>query len=71
MYTFREQLRTARLKAGLTQEQLADRSGIRAKTISGFENGSGQGSPLTRARLEKALWAEGVELFPEKLGEDV
>ncbi|GAA2795144.1 ATP-binding protein [Crossiella cryophila] len=49
-------LRQARTLAGLTQEQLADRSGVGVRTIGGLETGSrGDPRPSTARRLADAL----------------
>jgi transcriptional regulator with XRE-family HTH domain len=52
-------LREARERAGLTQQQLAERSGVAQSTISAYE--SGKREPGVDA-LEKLLDAAGYEL---------
>jgi len=55
-YTVRENLRAARLRSGLTQAQLADRSGTSRVTIARFEAGSGRDIRVgTLASLCRAL----------------
>lgn len=44
-------LRDARMAAGLTQAQLAERTGTSQATISAYENGSKQPSVATLSRL--------------------
>ncbi|QFU88502.1 helix-turn-helix domain-containing protein [Amycolatopsis sp. YIM 10] len=55
-------LRQARLRAGLTQEQLAERSGVGIRTLRGFETGE-RGNPRVRTvrRLAEALDCEPAE----------
>lgn len=48
-------LRTARIKLGLTQEQLAHRSGVQAGEISRIEHGKRDPQVSTVERLAKAL----------------
>ncbi|MGO1050380.1 helix-turn-helix transcriptional regulator [Crossiella sp. CA198] len=49
-------LRQARTLAGLTQEQLAERSGVGVRTIGGLETGTrGDPRPSTARRLADAL----------------
>lgn len=58
--SFGEQLRRLRLLAGLTQEELAGRSGLTAKAISKLERGERQHPyPHTMRRLAAALRLEG------------
>jgi transcriptional regulator with XRE-family HTH domain len=64
------QLRAARSMAGLTQAELAKRSGVSLPTIKRLELGSG---PLavrlsTAQKLQRALEAAGVEFIPENGG---
>lgn len=58
-------LKTARLRAELTQEQLAERTGIDQSTISAIERGAIK-SPAydTVVRLARALDISPDELFP-------
>jgi transcriptional regulator with XRE-family HTH domain len=52
---------------GITQEQLADRSGFSQQYISGLENGRRNPTVVTLYELAQALGAEHVELVrPEK-----
>jgi len=55
-------LREMRLKAGLSQPELARRSGVYYLTISNIETGKGKPKALTWARLMRAL----SEMMPEK-----
>jgi len=50
-----DRLKTARLRAGLTQRQLADRLGFHIMSISQFERGLRSPSLATVARLAAAL----------------
>ncbi|MBO4303535.1 MAG: helix-turn-helix transcriptional regulator [Lentisphaeria bacterium] len=51
----------ARLKAGLTQKQLADKTGIRQSVISEYENGKRR---MTMKMARK--FASALHTFPEK-----
>ncbi len=55
-------LRTARIHAGLTQAELADRAGTSQATLSQYENGRKQPSTAT---LERLLAAAGARLVVE------
>jgi transcriptional regulator with XRE-family HTH domain len=57
-------LRSVRLKAGLTQAQLAARAGTSQATLSAYENGSKQPSLATFSRL---LQAAGARLAVEEI----
>ncbi|MEL4356875.1 MULTISPECIES: helix-turn-helix domain-containing protein [unclassified Luteococcus] len=48
-------LRTKRLQAGLTQAELAQRSGVPQPNIAAYERGRRRPSPATIERLEAAL----------------
>jgi transcriptional regulator with XRE-family HTH domain len=55
-------LEAARLKAGLSQKQLADAAGIRQTMVSEYENG--------RRRITKAMagrFAKELKIKPERL----
>ena len=56
-------LKTAREEAGLTQEQLAAKSGISRQTIIAMERGV-QPMWRTARQLAEALGADPVALFP-------
>src|SRR5579863_5820408 len=63
---FGERLRAARLAAGLTQEELADRSGIATRTISDLERGVNDMPRASTARLladALGLAGDGRERF--------
>jgi transcriptional regulator with XRE-family HTH domain len=64
------QLRAARSMAGLTQAELAKRSGISVPTIKRLELGSGALAVRlsTAQKLQRALEAAGVEFIPENGG---
>ena len=48
---FGKRLQAARAKLGLTQEQFAARVGVTWSTVSRWENGRGQPSPLAMGRI--------------------
>jgi predicted transcriptional regulator len=64
------QLRAARSMVGITQAELADKSGVSLPTIKRLEIGSGQlGVRLdTLQKLQRALEAAGVEFIAENGG---
>lgn len=49
------QIRAARLRLGLTQQNLADRAGVHVRTVRNVEQGTFGPSPVTPARLEGVL----------------
>lgn len=53
--TFGQRLRSARLKSGLTQMQLADKAGVGRNTVPRLERGEQQPLLETARRLEKVL----------------
>jgi hypothetical protein len=55
-------IREARLRAGLTQAELADRAGTSQATLSAYENGRKQPSVVTLARI---LESAGLRLTTE------
>jgi len=55
-------LREARKRAGLTQEQLANKSGVDQTSISRLETTHSQPTDETRERLAKALGIRPVQL---------
>jgi transcriptional regulator with XRE-family HTH domain len=61
-------LRDARIAAGLSQSELADRVGTSQATISAYENGSKQPSVATLSRL---LAATGSRLTVARAGQRV
>jgi transcriptional regulator with XRE-family HTH domain len=61
-------LRIARQRAGLTQQDLADRLGIKQSGISLWERGLCVPKPASIARLAKALEIEPSELLRETKG---
>ncbi|WP_080237668.1 helix-turn-helix domain-containing protein [Spirosoma rigui] len=52
-------IREARVKAGLTQQELGDKLGVGRATVNGYETGK---QNLTVDTLEKVAKALGVEL---------
>ena len=60
-------VKRARLKKGLTQEELADRSGFSQQYLSGLEGGKRNPSIVTIYELALALGISHVELVqPQK-----
>ena len=58
-----ELIRTVRRRAGLTQAELATRSGVARPALSAYENGRRQPSVATLARIAAVCGAK-VELTP-------
>lgn len=56
------EIRQARLRAGLTQMELAQRSGVRQSNIAAYENGSRHPSPTMVTRLVSAARQRPSEL---------
>ena len=59
-------VREARLKAHLSQDELAGRSGLARPTISKIERGETIPSGLSRQRIADALSRSVAEVFPEQ-----
>lgn len=59
-----KRLRALRLEAGLTQLQLAERTGVTNEFMSRIENGSGMPSLDTLGRLADALALRPAALLP-------
>lgn len=57
-----ENVRRARLAAGLTQEQLAERSGFSQQYLSGLEQGKRNPTIVSIYELANALGVSHVEL---------
>ncbi|MCQ2426879.1 MAG: helix-turn-helix domain-containing protein [Clostridia bacterium] len=54
--TFAEAIRNARIKAGMTQEELADKIGVSRRTVNSYENGKSWPKNNSRYKqLAKAL----------------
>ncbi len=62
---FGEQIRTLRLKLGLTQEELGHRCGLNGPNISHFENGNRQPHYGMLVRLARALGVSLGEFDPK------
>ena len=69
-------LRDARMRAVLSQEQLADRSGVARDTISKLETGRRKAYPTTIRKLAAGLEVEpqlllgGIEYLDKEPGEE-
>lgn len=64
MTTLAENLERARRTAGMSQTELAEKSGVYRKTISKIELGQSQGSGKTLFRLAAALGITMEDLVP-------
>ena len=60
-------LRAAREDAELTQEQLAERSGVGQPVISAIERCVRGGRPATQASLARALGVPVEDIFPRDI----
>ncbi len=56
----RQDLKAARVRLGLEQEQLAKAAGLNARTISEIENGKTVPYESTRNAIQEALEARGI-----------
>ncbi|HYH36742.1 MAG TPA: helix-turn-helix transcriptional regulator [Azospirillum sp.] len=63
-----DQCRAARGLANLTQQQLAEASGVSLRTIAHFEKGERSPIPANLRALRDALEAAGVEFIPQNGG---
>ena len=61
-------LRELRDKASLSQEELAERSGVSRTTITDLELGKRKPHPKTRRKLAEALGVEPAELMDSETG---
>lgn len=59
------QVRTARAWLGISQDELAVKSGVTRKTIASFGQGLSEPLPRTIRDLQHTLEAEGVEFLFE------
>jgi transcriptional regulator with XRE-family HTH domain len=59
-------LRRLRLRAALSQKELAERVGMSQTTLSDLETGKTQARPSTMRRLAQALKVEPAELMGEQ-----
>jgi transcriptional regulator with XRE-family HTH domain len=62
-------LRDARKRLGLTQEQVAERSGVHATEVSRIENGKRDPRASTLLRLAKAIEMRPGQLLDEEPGQ--
>ena len=53
--TFSDKIKVAREQAGLTQQQLADSTGVSKRTIASYESGGAIARASTMLKLAKAL----------------
>ena len=58
-------LRTARVKRGLTQRRLAEMIGVRQQTLSNIEVGAAKPSIPTAKKLGEALELDWADFFKE------
>lgn len=58
-------VRAARLKAGLSQEQLAERSGFTQQYLSGLERGQRNPTIVSLYEIAQALGTTPIELLRE------
>ena len=63
-----KRLREARERAALSQQQLAEKSGVSRYTIGRLENGERSARPTTTQKLAKALGTEPHELMDGSTG---
>jgi DNA-binding XRE family transcriptional regulator len=63
---FLARLRELRLRAGLTQADLADMTGLGRTTINRLENGDPNSRPTTQRKLARALHVKVTDLWGEE-----
>lgn len=63
-----KKLREARERSALSQQQLAEKSGVSRYTISRLETGGRSARPTTTQKLARALGAEPHELMDGSTG---
>lgn len=62
------QCKMARVAAGWTVRELAEKATVGVMTVSRFEAGQGDTYPAIRTAIQQALEAAGVEFIPENGG---
>jgi transcriptional regulator with XRE-family HTH domain len=62
--TFGDRLRAARAAAGLTQEEVARRSGVTLRLYAGLERGEGEPRGRNLVRIAAAVNVTAEDLFP-------
>lgn len=65
-----EGIKRERLKAGLTQKELADKLGIKQATISAFENNKTNIKPLTLKKIADALGCKASDITKQLVYRD-
>ena len=63
---FCDRLKESRIKAGLTQEQLADQLGIAKSTLSGYESGNREPAVATIAKILDVLNIDANYLYQDE-----
>ena len=66
LFILGKKVREHRIRKGMTQEELAEKSGLKANYMTGIENGKRNTSLLTLGKLINALEIEPGELFDLK-----
>ena len=64
---FNERLKEARLKAGLTQDQLVQKAGIKKSTYSGYETGKSEPPMAYIAKFMELLGVDANFLFQDEM----
>lgn len=65
--SFYDKLKEARISAGLTQEQLAQKIGIAKSTSSGYESGNRDPSMFTISKIIDALKVDANFLWQDEM----
>ncbi len=63
---FYDRLKESRIKAGLTQEQLAEKLGVAKSTLSGYESGNREPSVATVAKALEILNIDANYLYQDE-----
>lgn len=63
---FYDRLKESRIKAGLTQEQLADKLGVAKSTLSGYEGGNREPTVATIAKALEILNIDANYLYQDE-----
>lgn len=63
---FYDRLKESRIKAGLTQEQLAEKLGIAKSTLSGYESGNREPTVATIAKILEILNIDANYLYQDE-----
>lgn len=69
--SFNDRIKEARLKAGLTQEQLADKIGVAKSTVTGYEKGNSEPNMMTVQKIMESLDVDANFLWQDEMSNTI